>query len=115
MIEEIHSLKIAVLGYNMTQTNYAMKYLMQNNYDEIDIENSNIKTIRFKDGTIFFSIDLTHDIRSKQFDQLFLFDDNRWNIKNKYDNEIKLIKLYCMRNSYVPEEFQVVEYENILD
>lgn len=47
-------------------------------------------------------------------DQLILFDDERWMIKWKRCDFIKQVIEKCVNcYSYVPEEYQILEYEDM--
>lgn len=53
-------------------------------------------------------------IGGHDLDQLILFDDERWMIKQKRCNFIKQIIDRCINGySCVPEEFQIIKYEDV--
>ena len=88
----------------------------ENNKEDIEIINYRQSYIRLKDGTEIFVLyeNSIGDLKSRRLDQFILFDDNRWKIKWKRYDFIKRIIERCIRGySRVPEEFQILEYEDV--
>lgn len=88
----------------------------ENNKEDIEIINYRQSYIRLKDGTEIFALyeNSIGDLKSRRLDQFILFDDNRWKIKWKRYDFIKRIIERCIRGySCVPEEFQILEYEDV--
>lgn len=72
--------------------------------------------MRLKDGTEIAGLyeNRVDGLRGHRFDQLILFDDERWMIKWERSEFIKRIIERCISwYSCVPEEFQIIEYEDI--
>lgn len=113
-MHDTYNLKIGVFAYNIDQSKFAMRYLIDNNYDDVVLEKSNIYFVTFKDGTKFYNLNLINNIKSLNLDQMFIFDDKRWNIFKKNFIIIDCLKMYALRNSCVPDEFKVIKYENMV-
>jgi len=109
-------LNIAILGYNVKQTIAGLRQITENNIEQVITINKTTHTVLLKDGTKLQAI-LSLDERSlqgKHFDQLMLFDDNRWDIRDHRLKDIFYITNVGMRQSVIPEEFQIIEYEDII-
>ena len=71
--------------------------------------------MRLKDGTEIGGLyeNRVDGLRGHSLDQLILFDDGRWMIKWKRCDFIKQVIEKCINwYSCVPEEFQILEYED---
>lgn len=115
-IERIIPLKIGFIGYNSRLTQDELIKFAENNKEDVEICNYRQSYIRLKDGTEIFGLyeNSIGDLRCRRLDQLILFDDNRWEIKWKRFNFIKRIIERCLScYSCVPDEFQIIEYEDI--
>lgn len=62
------------------------------------------------DDTIYYVFPNYNHVRGILIDQLIIVDDFRWHVYKQQEELIDWIK-YCMKNSYVPEEFKVQKYE----
>ncbi|MGJ0848158.1 hypothetical protein ACR77J_15820 [Tissierella praeacuta] len=106
---------IAFLGYNAKLTNYGFRQFLENNREQIRAVYFESLIIILKDGTRLKAIPIV-DVRhlgGYRFDQLILFDDERWLIEWKRSEDIRIIKALTMQLSNVPEEFQILKYEDI--
>lgn len=115
-IEQIVPLKIGFIGYNSQLTQDGLRKFAKNNKEDVEIFNYRQSYIRLKDGTEIFGLyeNRISDLRGRRLDQLILFDDERWEIKWKRCNFNKQIMERCLSGySCVPEEFQILEYEDI--
>lgn len=101
------------MGYDTKQTDEGLRQFVDNNKEQVVWVSRARKEIRLKDGTIIRGVSSTENLRGKKFDQLILFDDGRWNIKLHKEEDIRIIKALTMNLSIVPEEFQIIEYENL--
>lgn len=109
---------IGFLGYTSELSIKGLRQFAENNKDEIrNVRNSNIDCeLYLKDGTIIRAITYSERfLHGYKFDQLILFDDNRWNIgRERYQWEmIDKIRTYSMALSYVPDECQILYYEDL--
>lgn len=107
--EVIKPLKIALLAWNCEQSKYAMRDFIENNKDQIDTFHEN--KVILNDGTEIFIVNYIKDIRGKNFDQVMICDDYRWNIYIEKSYLIREIILEIGWKSCVPEEFLVMRYE----
>lgn len=115
-IERIVPLKLGFIGYNSRLTQDELIKFAENNKEDITICNYRQSYIRLKDGTEIFGLyeNGVGDLRSRRLDQLILFDDERWIIKFKRYEFINRIIEKCLNGySCVPEEFQILEYEDV--
>lgn len=115
-IEQIVQLKIGFIGYNTQLTQDGLRKFAKNNKEDLEIFNYRQSYIRLKDGTEIFGLyeNSIGELRCQRLDQLILFDDNRWEIKWKRYDFIKNIMERCLScYSCVPDDFQVLEYEDI--
>ncbi len=115
-IERVVPFKIGFIGYNSRLTQDGLMKFAENNKEDVEIVNYRQSYIRLKDKTEIFGLyeNSIDDLRSRRLDQLILFDDNRWEIKWKRYNFIQRTIERCMSwYSCVPEEFQILEYEDI--
>lgn len=109
-------LHIAFLGYNRELGRTGMKKFAEDNQVLIEKFNQGYfdNEIKLKDGTI---ITLIHNhidyFRGNKFDQLILFDDDRWMIFSENFQTIRYVREYLMKMSNVPEEFQLLLYEDV--
>lgn len=110
----IKPLVIGVMGYNTVLTHKGMTEILKNNKDDIRYVSRDCNFIMMKDGTSIIPIyDSGNMHRGRKFDQLILFDDNRWQIKEHRCACIEEFVMYYMNYSCVPKEFQILEYEDI--
>lgn len=107
---------IALLGYTTELSREGVKQLAENNKEQIEklrINNYDCELF-LKDGTRIKAIGYSENwLRGYKFDQLILFDDDRWLIDIHKDETIRMIKACTMYVSNVPEEFQILKYEDI--
>jgi len=104
--------RLAFLGYNAKLTECGLWEFVQNNKEQIANFDRTRNIVRLIDGTIIQGV-LGVDpvfLRGSRFDQLILFDDERWQIYYHRSEDIGVI-IERMCGSIVPEEFQVLEYE----
>lgn len=105
---------IAFLGYNNKLTKYGLGQFLRNNAEQILKADMATLTAYFKDGTTIKGlIGIDDRLRGFRFDQLILFDDERWEIEWHRAEDIRIIKALTMQLSNVPKEFQVLKYEDI--
>ncbi len=106
-------LRLGLLGYSKHTTEDGLRYFINNNIEQIEGTSWGNKEIRLKDGSTIRGITSVNEmsLRGKRFDQLILFDDDRWNIKWQRNEDIRIIKALTMYYSIIPEEFQIIEYE----
>lgn len=107
---------IAILGYTSKLSNYGLRQIYENNNEQVErFKNTQYDCeLYLKDGTKIKAISYGENyLHGYKFDQLILFDDDRWLIKEDKAKEIRMIKLCTMYISNVPEEFQIIEYEDI--
>lgn len=93
-----------------------LENLQKNNKEDVEIFNYRQSYIRLKDGIEIFGLyeNKIGILRGRILDQFILFDDERWKIKWKRCNFNKQIMERCLSGySCVPEEFQILEYEDI--
>ncbi|EOS35315.1 hypothetical protein C804_00917 [Lachnospiraceae bacterium A4] len=115
-IEQVVPLKIGFIGYNSQLTQDGLRKFAENNKEDVAIYNYKQSYIRLKDGTEIFGLyeNRIGDLRGRRLDQFILFDDERWEIKWKKYNFNKQIMERCLSDySCIPEEFQILEYEDI--
>lgn len=111
-IEKIIPLKIGFIGYNSQLTQDGLRQFVENNEEDVEIFKYRQSYIRLKDGTEI--VGLYENSVNSILDQLILFDDERWMIKWKRGDFIKrIIERYINCYSCVPEEFQILEYEDL--
>lgn len=115
--DEPRVLEIGFIGYTSELSNYGLRQFAENNKEQIKQynKNPNHHSLYLTDGTKIMAITYGMSLRGRRFDQLILFDDSRWNIGSKrYQWEtIDEIKAYNMRCSNVPDEYQILYYEDI--
>ena len=105
---------LALLGYNAKLTRYGFEQFVKNNEEQIWKVNMRDLISFFKDGTQVIGLLSADDrIRGYRFDQLILFDDNRWEIERHREEDIEIIKALTMQLSNVPEKFQILKYEDM--
>lgn len=104
---------MALLGYNQKTTELGLKYFVRNNAEQVEDVDWFGKKIRLKDGSTIRGIISVDELclHGKRFDQLILFDDNRWEIEWHRSEDIRTIKALTMYVSVIPEEFQIIKYE----
>lgn len=115
-IEKVIPLKIGFIGYNSQLTQDGLIQFAENNKEAVEIFEYRQNYIRLKDGTEIFGLyeNRGENFRSRILDQLILFDDERWMIKWKRQDFINRIIIRCLDwYSCVPEEFQILEYEDV--
>ena len=116
LVERIEPLKIGFIGYNSQLTQDGLRKFANNNKEDVAIFKKRTSYIRLKDGTEIIGLyeNRVDGLRGNRLDQLILFDDERWMIKINRHNFIKEIIAKCISwYSCVPEEFQILEYEDI--
>lgn len=116
VVEQIEPLKIGFIGYNSQLTQDGLRKFVNNNEEDVAIFKKRTSYIRLKDGTEIDGLyeNRVDGLRGHRFDQLILFDDERWMIKWDKHNFIREIISKCISwYSCVPEEFQILEYEDI--
>ena len=106
-------LRLALLGYDQNTTEQGLRYFINNNIKQVEGMTWANKEIRLKDGSTIKGITSVDEmsLRGKRFDQLILFDDDRWKIEWDREEDIRIIKAHTMYVSVVPEEFQIIKYE----
>lgn len=107
---------IAFLGYNMDLSKKGLKEFAENNKEQVEKIrfNSCDYELYLKDGTRIKAIGYSENwLHGYKFDQLMLFDDDRWNIEIHKEEEIRMIKTRTMYMSNVPKEYQVLYYEDL--
>lgn len=109
-------LRLALLGYNQNTTEQGLRYFINNNIEQVDRVSWGSKEIRLKDGTTIKGLTSVDEMSlcGRKFDQLILFDDDRWEIEWHRSEDIRIIKTLTMYISVVPEEFQIIKYEYAL-
>ena len=115
-IEQIVPLKIGFIGYNSQLTQDGLRQFAKNNENDVEIFQYRQSYIRLKDGTEIVGLykNRVGDLRGYRLDQLILFDDERWMIGWKRCDFIKRVIERCIKGySCVPEEFQILEYEDM--
>ncbi len=86
----------------------------ENNKEDVELFKYKQSYMCLKDGTEIFGLYENRPNKGCMIDQLILFDDDRWLIKSERHNFIHLIMQYFVSQySCVPEEFQILEYEDI--
>lgn len=106
---------IAFIGYNSKLTGYGLRQFSENNREQVRAVYFDSLVIILKDGTRIKGlrgID-ERNLNGYRFDQLILFDDERWEIEWHREEDIRIIKALTMQLSNVPEEFQVLKYEDV--
>lgn len=105
---------LVFLGYNAKLTRYGFEQFLKNNEEQIRKVDMRNLIAFFKDGTQIKGLLSADDrIRGYRFDQLILFDDERWEIEWHRAEDIRIIKALTMQQSNVPEKFQILKYEDI--
>lgn len=106
---------LAFLGYNAKLTKYGIRQFVDNNIEQVTQFDTKRNIVYLKDGTMIKGLICSDDrsLRGYRFDQLILFDDDRWMIDFMREEEIRIIKALTMQLSNVPEEFQILKYEDI--
>jgi len=114
-LEKVRPLRLGFISYNLNLTLYGMREFAENNKEDVEFFNRNKKYLKLKDGTeIYALLENSVNLRGYDLDQLILFDDNRWGIKRKRCAFICWILENLMYRSCVPEEFKVLEYEDMI-
>ena len=113
--KEPSELNIGILGYNNELSEYGFRQIIENNKEQVNKISKNRRLALLKDGTRLDTIISPdwHSLQGCRFDQLILFDDNRWLIYSHRNEDIYNIKKFTMMLSNVPEEFQILNYEDI--
>lgn len=107
---------IAFLGYTRDLSVYGLRQFAENNEEQILKFNKSRDNcvLYLKDGTKITAIGYSENwCDGYKFDQLILFDDDRWHIEFDKMKEIGNIMLGTMCISNVPDEFQILRYEDI--
>lgn len=106
-------LRLGLLGYNRHTTEDGLRYFINNNINQIEGTSWVSRTIYLKDGSYIRGITSAEEtsLRGLRFDQIILFDDERWHIKFDRAEDIRILKALTLYTSVIPEEFQVIEYE----
>ncbi len=109
-------LRLALLGYNQNTTEQGLRYFINNNIEQVEGVSWMNREIRLKDGSTIKGLTSVDEmgLRGRKFDQLILFDDDRWEIEWHRSEDIRIIKALTMYVSIIPEEFQVIRYEYAL-
>ena len=109
-------LRLALLGYNQNTTEQGLRYFINNNIEQVDGMSWMSKEIRLKDGSTIKGLTSVDEmsLRGRRFDQLILFDDDRWEIEWHRGEDIRIIKALTMYISIISEEFQIIKYEYAL-
>lgn len=109
--EESH-LRLGLLGYTSQLSIDGVKQIAENNKDEIVkcVITSFEAHVVFKDGSIVKSISHNGNLRGQKFDQLILFDDERWLIHFEKSRVIQRIVEETMHMSSVAPEWQIIRY-----
>lgn len=115
--EKYNPLTIGLMGYSTEQTFYGMQFFENNNIEQIKSHGSNGLDIILNDDTkiipILPNLDFDLFVRGKKFDQLILFDDERWNIKTVHKDLINKILHQCIFGyTCVPYDYIIMEYLN---
>lgn len=111
--ERIAPLRIGFIGYNSRLTQDGLRQFVENNKEDIEIFSYEKSFIRLKDGTEIFGL-YENSQKGCHMHQMILFDDDRWLIKSERTEFIHFIK-DCFINYYscVPEEYKILEYEDM--
>lgn len=115
-IERIKPLKIGFIGYNSQLTQDGLIQFAENNKEDVEIYKCRASYIRLKDGAEIVGLyeNRPDALRGHRFDQIVLFDDERWNITARRYDFIKQVIEKCVSwYSCVPEEYQILKYEDI--
>jgi len=106
---------IAILGYNSKLSVEGLNQIIENNREQLSRVSSFRQRVMLKDNTTLEAIVRVdyNALEGKNIDQLILFDDNRWEIEWSRSRDIELIQAMAMQRSIVPEEFQILKYEDI--
>ena len=112
--ENIRPLTIGLIGYNKNTTHKGMVEILKNNINDIKYVSRDCLYISLKDETQIIPIFENGNMhRGRKFDQLILFDDKRWEIKTHKMEQIDLFVSYYMNYSCVPDEYKIIEFEDI--
>lgn len=110
--EVIRPLQIGLIAYNRQQAEEGLRVIAENNEEQVKYLDNN-KLVLQDDTTIYVLYDSPYQLRGRRFDQLVLFDDNRWNVLDtKRDFIVKILKEYIFPWSCVPVDYIVMQYEN---
>lgn len=113
-IEKICPLKMGLIGYNTTLTLKGIKDFAKNNKDDVEVFKPSSSYLRLKDGTEIFGLfENVSGLRGYDLDQLILYDDDRWEIKQHKYKFIAWLLENRMYRSCVPDEFKILEYEDV--
>jgi hypothetical protein len=107
---------LAMLGYNSDLSREGLRQFAENNKEQVEKLKWNTYDceLYLKDGTRIKAINYGERfLHGYKFDQLILFDDDRWQINDKRWHEIREIMESTMYTSYVPEDYQIIYYEDI--
>jgi hypothetical protein len=107
---------IGFLGYTYDLSRKGLRQFSENNKEQVVKFkwNTNDCELFLKDGTKIVAISPNRDrVCGYRFDQLILFDDDRWLIKENKWREIDEIMCTTMHLSCVPEDYQIIFYEDI--
>jgi hypothetical protein len=113
---EPRRLDMAFLGYTRELSIKGLKQFAENNKEQIlKFKNNSCNCeVYLNDGTRITAIGYSENwLHGYKFDQLILFDDDRWEIKVNKEELISMIKNCTMYISNVPEEYQILYYEDI--
>lgn len=113
-IEKVQPLRLGFMGYNTNLTLCGMRDFAENNREDVEFFAPNKRYLRLKDGTeIYALLENGISLRGHDLDQLILYDDNRWEIKSHRYKFIIWILENLMYRSCVPDEFKILEYEDV--
>lgn len=113
---EPRKLDIAFLGYTRELSIKGLRQFAENNKEQVLKFKSNSceSELYLTDGTRIIAIGYSENWQRRyKFDQLILFDDDRWLIETNKREEINNIRHRTMYISNVPEEFQILLYEDV--
>lgn len=113
--EPFEHFDLVLLGYNVKLTRIGIRQFVDNNIEQVTQFDTSRNIVYLKDGTTVKGMTFANDwsLRGYRFDQLILFDDDRWEICFAKAEEIRIIKALTMQRSNVPEGFQILKYEDI--
>lgn len=100
-------MKIAILAPNQKDGLYCLNHIIDSNEDIfINFYGNGAKDVYKNEYYVCTSI---HDIAGLDFDQAFYCGET--NGDTTFKDFIWYFRTNCLRNSYVPEDYQIVKYE----
>lgn len=108
-------LRLALMGYNWELSKKGLRQLVENNKGQVgQFNESKFRSVAYlNDDTTITAIGPGQDFRGHKYDQLILFDDDRWHILQDKAAAIQAVIEQTLYMSYVPEEFQIIKYEDV--